>query len=176
MAGVEKVSEVSGIGHGWKMYGYKRNHIQVTPEERKLFRKQKAVLFIFKSGCLRHLEKYGSSNMNYNREFYQKINDRWYEWRTNWKKPGYEYLHPIRAVKEYAYCLYVPSIEGTVNGCFWNWSTEIASVKRRLNRMMKYNVPVIRLDITEKEFWDTYGSTQKETKFFDELFAEKYRV
>lgn len=176
MAGIEKMSEISGIGHGWKMYGYKRNHIQVTPDERKLFRKQKAVLFVFKSETLRHMGKYSSTNMSYNKEFYEKINGRWHEWRNDPIKPGWEKLYPIRAVHEYAYCLYVPEIEGEVNSCFWNWSTEMAGVKRRLNRMLQYKVPVIKLDITEKEFWDKYGSTRIETGLFQDKFNQVYGV
>ena len=46
MAGIEKVCELSGVGYGWKMYGYKRNSIQIHPQYRKLFRGVSYVLHI----------------------------------------------------------------------------------------------------------------------------------
>ena len=44
MAGIEKVCEFSGVYKGADMYKWKRNHIQIMPEYRKLFRGSKAIL------------------------------------------------------------------------------------------------------------------------------------
>ena len=49
MAGIEKICEYSGEYPGWKMYGYKRNLIQIMPEYRKLFRNKYHILFIFQN-------------------------------------------------------------------------------------------------------------------------------
>ena len=38
MAGIEKVCEYSGNSEGHRMYNWKRNHIQVNPKYRKLFK------------------------------------------------------------------------------------------------------------------------------------------
>lgn len=45
MAGIEKVCEYSGDYPGSDMYRIKRNHIQIMPEYRRLFRYQPHVLF-----------------------------------------------------------------------------------------------------------------------------------
>lgn len=172
MAGIEKCSEISGHGHGWKMYGYKRNHIQVTPQERKLFKHQKAVLFIFKPKDLRHIGKGWSTSVDKNNTDYEYHNGRWYQWRIIPSEPWNMTLYKVRVLPEYAYCLYVPSVPGTVEGCFWNWSYEMGNVKRRINRMMKYKVPVVKLDMTHSDFWRYCGSTESDTVIFNEYFAK----
>jgi hypothetical protein len=47
MAGIEKVCEYSGDYPAYSMYRYKRNHIQICPKYRKLFRGAKATLYIY---------------------------------------------------------------------------------------------------------------------------------
>lgn len=165
MAGIEKISEVSSISHGWRMYGYKRNHIQITPQERKLFRNKKAVLFIFKPAELRHIGKHYTSSVTSD---FTKYNGRWHMWTTTPSNPWTETLCPVRVLFEYAYCLYVPDIQGTVEGCFWNWTYEMNSVKRRISRMMRYKVPVIKLDITYTDFC----KENNDIVVFNEYFAK----
>ena len=48
MAGIEKICEYSGEYGGYKMYGYKRNGLQIMPQYRKLFRGCNASLYIRK--------------------------------------------------------------------------------------------------------------------------------
>lgn len=46
MAGSEKTCEITGEHHGWKMYHWKRNHIQIVPWVRKTLRGKQAELHI----------------------------------------------------------------------------------------------------------------------------------
>ena len=48
MAAIEKICEYSDEYHGYEMYTWKRNLIQICPWHRKAFRKQKATLIFFK--------------------------------------------------------------------------------------------------------------------------------
>ena len=120
MSGIESRCEVS-----WErpanMYELKRNHIQVTKENRKLFKGQSHILFIFKPvtvSYVKHIEDLDKRN--------------------------------FKQCKQYDYCLYVPSVTGHVGGCYWNQSTEISTVKRKLKRMIGH-LDVIKLEITEEE-------------------------
>lgn len=63
MAAIEKICELSGEYPGWKMYGYKRNHIQIMPKYRKRFRGVEATLHFFKSDLLL-VDRYGSQFYN----------------------------------------------------------------------------------------------------------------
>ena len=165
MAAIEKMDEVTGEHGGWRMYGWKRDHIQVTPETRKMFKDKKATLYIFKSDdkSLCHICRFGGySRILYNKEFYTKIKNKWYEWKNDYLRPGWEIAKPIYVTTEYNYVLYVPEIQGEVQGCYYNHSFKLASVKRRINRMMGYKVPVIKLNITKREFIKFSNEERKE--------------
>lgn len=178
MAGIEKMDEITGENCGWKMYGWKHNHIQVKPENRKSFKGKKAILFIFRPDeySLRHICRLGgSSSISYNKEFYEKIDGKWYEWRRDYKHSGQEIAKPIRVVQEYSYCLYVPDIQGEVNGCFYNYSFKISAVKRRMKRMLGYDVPVVKLDKTQREFCNYSNSIENRISFFNNILNEVYK-
>ena len=170
MAAIEKMDEYDGIGCGWKMYKWKRDHIQVSSQNRKVFKNKKAVLFLFKEddNSLFHIDRWGGyTRLSYNKEFYEKINGKWCEWRKDWKKPWWDIAKPIYVAREYSYCLYVPELQGEVNGCYYNTSFNMATVKRRINRMMGYKVDIVKMDITEKEFYSVYKDREQRIKFFN---------
>ena len=151
MAGIEKVCEVSGICGSFSMYGYKHNHIQVVPKYRKQFRKARHVLVI-RPTEYRVLDKNCSSTFNKDDERLQYIGSKqeapFFDGHYHYKGPGYYeirwnsdhrsgyYTKKVRIVLEYEYLLYCPDIEGQVKGFYYNHSTDIASVKRRLKRMI----------------------------------------
>lgn len=155
MAAIEKVCEFSGDYPGWIMHQHKRNHIQIMPEYRKEFRGQKAVLYVFKRKLVLKME-YGTMDANldcinsqpteddwnsdladtvYRRQngvksvwsvFYQNMED----YKAAMKKRHY------RVLMQYEYILHVPSLQGEVEGCYTNWSTDLTSVIRRMRRLV----------------------------------------
>lgn len=157
MAGIEKVDELTGEYCSWMMYGYKYNSIQISPKSRKQFKNKKAVLFIFKPHQLVRKYKYGGiSHVDINSDYdngYIKFNGKWCEWVQDWTRPRYEVTQEVHLTPEYDYCLYVPELQGEVSGKYWNHSYNISTVKRKLNRMLGYKVPIIKLDITSREFY-----------------------
>ena len=60
----------------------------------------------------------------------------------------------------YEYCLFVPSVEGKVNGYYWNWAINPSTAKRKLKRMLRaykgLNIRKISMDI------DTWHKLKKE--------------
>jgi hypothetical protein len=177
MAGIEKVDEVSGEYCGWEMYGYKRDHIQVSPKNRKLFKHQPAILVIFKSSQgVYQTSKYGYTHIqyqNYNKHLYEKINKKWHTWVSK-KYSGVEILKPISVLSEYDFCLYVPGMLGEVDGKYWNYTTNIGNIKRRLNRMLGYKVQTLKVNMTHREFYTEYKSSDDRSEFFNKLFTENY--
>lgn len=159
MAGIEKVCEYSGDYPSWKMYGYKRNHIQICPEYRKAFKGAKHILVIAKAekqimwagggtstldigGWLSDVEYCGNKSKVLNR-FWKGPG--YYMWLCQQYSPN-EYLKKIRVAQEYVYDLYCPELPGEVDGHYMNWSTDIASVKRRLKRMIGGKLNIVYLD------------------------------
>jgi hypothetical protein len=120
MAGVEKICEYSGDYPGWLMYGYKRNHIQICPQYRKLFRGADAHLiiekvekvFVFKDGGV-------SSDADL----------------ALWERLGFR----GRVANEYTFRLVVsdPALAGEVNGEYVNWTTNMRQTIKRLKRMLR---------------------------------------
>lgn len=118
MAGIEKICEFSGEYPGWLMYGYKRNHIQICPKYRKLFRGAKAHIeitkiepqFVFKDG--------GSSS---DIDFFLGCGAKG------------------KVKNEYWYTLVVedPALAGDVNGRYVNWTFDLKSTLKRLKRMLR---------------------------------------
>ena len=157
MAGIEKVCEYSGEYPGWKMYGYKHNQLQVMPKYRELFRNQKHVLVIAKSQ--KRMEMFGGTCTidNYHDEMkylwrrdqvaFNKFKGAgWY--RYNYK-PHREYQYPVtkcKFVQEYYFCLYVPNLQGEVEGYYVNWSFDIKTVKRKMKRILRTDLNVFEVD------------------------------
>jgi hypothetical protein len=118
MAGIEKICEYSGDYPGYKMYGYKRNHIQICPKYRKLFRGANARMeiikvenqFVFKSGG------------------YTDVSD-----AVEMRMTG------GRVMKEYTFRLVVedPILSGEVGGVYVNWTFNLRQTVKRLKRMLR---------------------------------------
>jgi len=78
MAGIEKVCEFSGDYHGWLMYDYKRNLLQVNPRYRKYFKDSgKCTLYIYTKKFEKRDGKYWDGCISYgnnnSREFYYTL-------------------------------------------------------------------------------------------------------
>ena len=118
MAAVEKICEFSGDCPGWDMYMYKRNHIQIMPEYRKLFAKCKCILVIHDKKMV-NVNKYGSIMSSSNAKLLNIL--------------GYK-LKP-----RYTYSLVVldENLQGEVEGIYLNWSTKIGTVIRKMKRLTK---------------------------------------
>ena len=118
MAAVEKICEFSGDCPGWDMYKYKRNHIQIMPEYRKLFAKCKCILVIHDKKMV-HINKKSGLMFTRDTKFLNML--------------GYK-LKP-----RYTYSLVVldENLQGEVEGIYVNWSTEIHTVIRKMKRLTK---------------------------------------
>lgn len=153
MAGIEKVCEYSGDypSPGWSMYGYKRNHIQVMPKYRKLFRGATGVLEIteveyiaeFKFGGyftvdqryvdgenedlkefgLTHLLKQGDLTL-------KKLIKQW---------DDYFFNRNTKLKKLYTFCLNVADLhlQGEVEGKYYNHTTDLPATIKRLKRLLR---------------------------------------
>lgn len=177
MAGIEKVCELSGDYPGYHMYKMKRNHIQIVPKYRKLFRGHKATLYIFKDdlkvtdgmcnwkanmACINsHPTEADWESHNADRAvryengvkcvysvFYNNLD----EYKTELRKRGQ------RLVQEFEYVLDVPSIPGQVDGLYSNYTCDISSVIRRLKRMVGHRNLTVKFkdgsidDFMEKQY------------------------
>jgi hypothetical protein len=122
MAAIEKICEYSGDypEEAYKMYQYKRNHIQVLPKYRKLFRGAKARLVVTKVEQVITGKSGG----------YTEIGSLWY---------FQEREIPYRIVNEYYYTLIVSDshLQGEVKGQYKNWSTNISTVRRKMRRLTR---------------------------------------
>lgn len=168
MAGVEKQCEMGGEYRGSLMYTYKKNSLQVNPEKRKLFRKHKAVFFLFKPSVFvfthgrRHAYKIGKAET-----VIQKTEKGGFPvWQLSGftDKDRWEQGVPKFAY-EYDYCVYVPSLQGEVDGKFFNYSSYLGIVRRKINRMFQYHLPVVKLQccIDDEE-------TVNYQKYYNEIY------
>ena len=139
MAVIEKICEFSGEYPSYFMYGYKRNHIQIMPEYRKLFRGAKAKLIIFDQG-LEWKCKYGGTSDYNKQEHMEEMLDyeppfENYQEFIDWEKK----FHNKRLVKSYEYVLQVfdEKLFGDVEGKYLNYTNNISTVKRKLKRMLR---------------------------------------
>lgn len=103
------------------MYAYKRNHIQIHPKHRKLFRGNHAVLIIKKTRQLA-LHRYG-----FVRGLDNQITLKYFPLTKS-----------ERLVDEYAYTLVVtnPDLLGRVNGQYENTTFELGKTIRKLKRLV----------------------------------------
>jgi hypothetical protein len=118
MAGIEKICEFSGDYPGGLMYGYKRNHIQICPKYRKLFRGADAYVEI--TDIVPH-----------------------FVGKTGWSSSDIEHFEFVGArgkVKnEYWYTLVVsdPELAGEVGGRYLNYTYNLRQTLKRLKRMLR---------------------------------------
>ena len=147
MAGIEKICEYSDEYPGWLMYGYKRNHIQIMSKYRKLFRGADHTLHIFKPKLVWQFKNGGQMD-------YDTKECNFYDPPLTVKE--YEELESrfARKVKEYGYMLEVtdPELQGRVNGKYYNFTTDLISVKRRLKRLLRQPLNIVEHDISVCEF------------------------
>lgn len=175
MAAIEKIDEMTGEYPGWKMYDYKRNHIQVCPWNRKAFKGAKHVLVITKSERQIMWKGGGTSTLD-NSNWMMDVeycHDRSKVSLNLWRGPGYylwsgqqyspdQYLKKIRVTQEYWYDLYCPELPGEVQGHYTNYSTDLSSVKRRLKRMIGSDLNIVYADVSRRDL----------TKYAEELYNE----
>lgn len=175
MAGIEKVCELTGDYPGYHMYDMKRNHIQVVPKYRKLFRGHKATLYIFKGdlqvsdGLCRWKANLQSINANPTEaDWDSHCSDRAVRYENGVKKVYsvfYDSLADYKAelrkrgqrlVQEFEYVLDVPSLPGQVDGLYQNYSNDISTVIRRLSRLVGHrNITIKYKDGDCGDFMDS---------------------
>jgi hypothetical protein len=164
MAGIEKICEFSGDYPAYKMYGYKRNLIQICPNYRIYFRKKEAVLLFFKP----ELHDTYSRNIVWKIPFvwklFKHINTKWFCGLISNKY----YLH-------WDYVLIVPDVPGKVDGCYFNYTTNrwltIFNIWRKLIRG-KFGVTTIYL--TEKEFFESVSMRDEDyRKVLTDMYFEE---
>jgi hypothetical protein len=132
MASIDKICEYSGDYPGWRMWGYKRNHIQVCPQYRKLFRGADAEIVIVSRKRVILLDHGGV--MDY------------YPNEAEWMK---SFLMRGRLVTEYLFYLKVSDekLRGEVDGEYYNWTTDLKDTHKRLKRMLRCrNLKIISKD------------------------------
>lgn len=154
MAAIEKMCEYGSKEYlGWEMYNAKRNLIQVNPDKRKYFRKQKATLMFFKPTNLVHrMGKYTSSIDQDDNYFHEKIRGKWCVWKNHWWG-NMAYAYPITATTEYDYVLIVPTVQGKVKGQYYHQTFSKGDVIRRIKRLVggdKY-LTVVKSPLTLSE-------------------------
>lgn len=118
MAGIEKICEFSGDYPGSKMYKHKRNHIQICPQYRKLFRGAEAELVIVRK------ELHWYHHHGWSMSYYKDAN-----WIPRKCKLKTEYWYELR-VKD-------AHLRGQVEGKYLNWSYDLKDVVKRLKRMLR---------------------------------------
>jgi len=176
MAAIEKIDEMTGEYPypGWKMWDYKRNHIQVCPWNRKAFKCAKHVLVIAKSEKQIMWKGGGTSTLEGYGDYVEYCLDRSKVYLDLWRGPGYytwsgqqyspnEFLKKIRVEQEYLFDLYCPDLPGEVDGHYMNYSTDLSAVKRRLKRMIGSDLKIVYVDASSKDL----------RKYAEELYNEQ---
>lgn len=154
MAAIEKVCEFSGDYPGWLMYDYKRNHIQIMPEYRKLFKGKKAELIFFKlppEEVLYMVDRNGPYKMTDYLAMYERIGGKLYRWVEDTNDPTKEFLTRVSETRYYEYALVVPDLPGQVKGIYMNWSYDKGAVLRKMKRLIGRNLVIKKSSLT---YWD----------------------
>ena len=143
MAAIEKICEYSNEYYGGIMYEWKRDHIQICPEFRKDFQHQDAVLFI---EPVKEVRIYGRRRYSYWTLEVDTLSDQIFQigkHHYDARSPA----HPVSIRPEYCYALYVPGKPGIVDGVYYNQTSNISAVKRKLTRMLRCKkLKVVRVD------------------------------
>lgn len=153
MAAIEKVCELTGEYVGWEMYGYKHNQLQITPASRKQFRGDGDTVYVERKGQ-RLVSKNGSSTC-YDKN--QMVN---YEPPFTSEKEYLDYLKWIgwRLVNNYSFVYFTktPSLQGNVNGYYYNWTMDIATMRRKMKRLLRCK----KLNVVFVDNLDDLGNNQ----------------
>lgn len=139
MPAIEKICEFSGEFPGYKMYDYKRNHIQIMPKYRKLFRGADAVLIVDRINTI-FLTRFGYLLLEAGEP------EPW------WKG---------RFVKEYWFTLQIsnPELYGQVKGLYVNYTYSLRQTKKRLKRMLRCReLKVLSNNVRYNEFNKRLGN------------------
>lgn len=128
MAGIEKICEFSGEYPGSEMYKYKRNHIQICPKYRKLFRGADFELVVT-SKELNFVHKQG--------------------WTMSYT-PACATLN-CKVKTEYWFELLVsdPKLQGNVKGVYANWTYDLKDTVKRLKRMLRCRNIKVKFQLEE---------------------------
>lgn len=155
MAGIEKICEFSGEYPGWLMYGYKRNHIQIIPKYRKLFRGADAVLYVFKpeeyfvyksGGCFQYTEDDFKRDLEYMPDYTGTYKDFIKEKHLKCK-PRLQYNYMLKVSNQ--------ELQGEVKGEYFNYTFELKATIKRLKRMLHCrNLKVKYTDKTLYQYFD----------------------
>jgi len=134
MAGIEKVCEFSGVSPDHPIYGswimrrWKRNHIQINPKYRPLFRDCDAVLRIegfeiqeWDNGGYSTPCAWEAGNYNSARHYIDEQKKRGRHMRIQ-----YQYVLEVRD----------PELLGEVDGMYREWSFDLKAVVRKMRRMV----------------------------------------
>lgn len=154
MAAIEKVCELTGEYPGWLMYDYKRDLIQVMPHCRKAFRNAEHTLHVFKPEKKIQFKR-GGGIMDLPQYC---VEEGGFFWRGGVYDSVEEAIGDdpyTRLVTEYNYMLELSDeyLKGSVNGCYYNYSYNISTVKRKLKRMLRCKkLKIIFHDCCEYEF------------------------
>jgi hypothetical protein len=134
MAGIEKICEFSDrypdhptLG-GWIMRRWKRNHIQIMPEYRPLFR-----------GCDHFFRIVGFEIQEWSKGCYSKP----CAWEAGNYNSARQYIDEqkkqgrhMRIQYEYVLEVFDPELQGTVEGKYREWSFDLKAVIRKMRRMV----------------------------------------
>lgn len=63
------------------------------------------------------------------------------------------------------YCLYLPCLEGRVEGFYWNWSTDKGTVLRKLKRLLRQDLNITKVPVTLNEYCVRYRSSSDLMRF-----------
>lgn len=140
MAGIDKVCELSGEYPGRKMYGYKRNHIQIMPQYRSSFKEHKAVLNFSET---EYMLQMGPNRDNYygysDKEAFEKYHSLLKQGYSLKEAAANAFGHDsYRPFFRYNYELItrVPELQGEVEGVYSNTSYSKSTVRRKLQRLV----------------------------------------
>lgn len=152
MAGIEKICEFSGEypEPGNLMYGWKKNLIQVMPHHRKLFRgtpDAELVIEGYEIVLIRNSRICGYVKTTP----YAWDLEGWQDYKGNPVVLTPEQYLELKREQgwylcvEWQYSLRVKNeaLNGDVNGRYMNWSRDLSTVRRKLNRLVGYRLPVV---------------------------------
>ena len=158
MVGIEKVCEFSGEHPGWLMYGYKRNHIQIVPKYRKLFRGADAILYVFKPEEIL-VDKWGGYSTYTEQDFncYKQMFPDDLTLRATYDEYIACNFPGTKRKLEYNFMLKVKdaTLQGEVDGEYFNYTRDLPATKKRLKRMLRCrNLKVVHMTKTMYEYFD----------------------
>lgn len=134
MAGIEKICEYSEDGYSTNMREYAHNRIQILPEYRKEFKKQKSTLYIKKKPSVVNDKFFGSLSgedlhiFNQRRKQGVSLSQINLDRHFNYCKLTFSF--------EYDYYLDVPTRQGQVDGKYHHYTTDRGAMRRKLQRLV----------------------------------------